>query len=230
MGFLNCFLVWWEKMGPELSILPQSILNDFTTWYTFHPKLKGKTTENPPIGRNTLWFFAEFRLVWIWKWDLQIHTDQLKIPVIQRTFWCKWWDGFDEKKALENIRTTTANYVATSEAERTTSTNALMQSSNLFSLLLDSVKDKYPHLSMSDHKVKVMEAIKEQFLASQLYEPSEDQVLAGEAQDPYEDFEDEDMMSIASGKSSKEASVEDYLDVIITATTTSSQDKRQKKP
>jgi hypothetical protein len=82
---------------------------------------------------------------------------------------------------------------------------------------------------MAEHKVKVMEAIKEQFLASQLHEPSEDQVLAGEAQDPYEDFEDDDLMSIASGKSSKETSVEDYLDAIITATTTSSQDKRQNK-
>jgi hypothetical protein len=241
MGFPNWFLVWWEKMGLVLSIVPQTILNDFTTWYTFHPKLKGKTTENPPIGRNTLWFFTEFRLVWIWKWDLQIHTDQLKIPIIQRTFWCKWWDGFDEKKAVENIRNTTAKYVTAAEAERNSSTNELIQSSNLFSLLLDSVRDKYPHLSMSEQKVKVMESIKEQFLASQLHEPNKEEVLAGEAQDPFEDFDDEDMMSIASGKSSRGPSVEDYLDAIIeatatiaatataTTTATTSQNKDQKK-
>jgi hypothetical protein len=228
-GFPNWFLVWWEKMGPELSIVPKEILDLFHTWYTYHPKLKGKTVENPPIGRNTLWFFAEFRLTWVWKWDLQIHVDQLKIPIIQRTFWCRWWDKFDIKPTAEKIKKTAMEFVRVAEEEKKLSTNKLMQSSNLFSLLLDSIKDQYPHLPKGDQKVKVMELIKEQFMASQLNEPKEEDVLAGEAQDPYEDYEDEDVMSIVSKSSSVEASMADFLDAMIATTSRATTSKRGEK-
>ena len=66
-------------MGPDMNVVPKSISDFFLPWYQFHPKLKGKIVVNPPIGRNALWFFAEFRLIWIWKWDFQIGFDQLKI-------------------------------------------------------------------------------------------------------------------------------------------------------
>ena len=119
----------------------------------------------------------------------------------------------------ELIHDTTMKYVKASEEEKKTSTNKLMQSSNLFSLLLDLIKYQHPHLSKAEQKVKVMELIKEQFMALQLNEPKEEDILAGEAQDPYEDYEDEDDdMSIVSNKSSKSASIADYLDAMISTT------------
>ena len=133
-------------MGPELSILPKSINDYFLIWYHAHPILKGKTAKDPPIGRNTLWFFTEFRIVWIWKWDFQIRTNQLKLPILQRTFWFKWWDKFEMQPTLEAIKTTMAEYHANMQMENQKTAGSIIDSGgNLFSFLLDSVKFKYPN-------------------------------------------------------------------------------------
>ena len=86
LGFPTWFLLWWEKMGPELSILPKQINDYFLIWYHTHPILKGKIAKNPPIGRNTLWFFAEFRIVWIWKWDFSTRLRSVKNPYFTKNF------------------------------------------------------------------------------------------------------------------------------------------------
>ena len=48
-------------MGPFIDVLPKELQESFPLWYDFHPKLKEKTAVNPPIGRNTLWYFLELK-------------------------------------------------------------------------------------------------------------------------------------------------------------------------
>ena len=85
-----------------------------------------------------------------------------------------------------------------------------MASNNLFTILLDSVIDKYSQLSMADQQVKVMELLKEQLMASQINDSHSEGTLylAGESQYPYED---DDNMSIVSSNKSTEASIEGFL-------------------
>ena len=91
---------------------------------------------------------------------------------------------------------------------------------NLFSFLLDSVRFKYPNLSPQEQNVKVMELLKEQFMASQLYEPSTEGYVypTGESQDPYED----DDVSITSAKST-EGMAKDFFDALIQIQSTEGQ-------
>ena len=185
----------------------------FLPWYQIHPVLKGKTAKDAPISQSTLWFFTEFKIVWIWKWDLQIGTDQLKLPILQRTFWFIWWDKFEVQPTIEVMKTTMNKYQTSIQKETQKTAGSMIDSGgNLFSFLLDSVKFKYPNLSSAEQNVKVMELLKEQFLASQLYEPpTEGHVYpAGESQDPYED----DDMSIVSTRSN-EGVAEDFFDALI---------------
>ena len=113
-----------------------------------------------------------------------------------------------------------AKYEANLKAESQKLAGSIMESNNLFSLLLDSVKTKYPHLNTQEQNVKVMKLLKEQFMASQLYEPpTEGHVYpAGESQDPYED----DDVSITSSRSI-EGMAEDFYDALIQIQSTKGQ-------
>ena len=120
-----------------------------------------------------------------------------------------------------------AKYHASVQMENQKTAGSITDSGgNLFSFLLDSVKFKHPNLCSAEHNVKVMELLKEQFLASQLYEPPvEGHVYpAGESQDPYED----DDMSIVSSRSN-EGVAEDFFDVLIQIQSTKGQNTKKGK-
>ena len=93
-----------------------------------------------------------------------------------------------------------SKYEAKLREENQKTAGSIMDSGgNLFSFLLDSIKFKYPQLSLQEQQVKVMELLKEQFMSSQLYEPPPEGHVypAGESQDPYKD----DDVSITSVRS-----------------------------
>ena len=119
---------------------------------------------------------------------------------------------------MELISSTVKHYEASYIEETQKIVGSLMASNNLFNLLLDLVRDKYPHLSFAGQQIKVMELFKEQFMASQI---NDSQVLGGsngvlcidgESQDPYED---EDEMSTSSIDNMAEPVMEDFFNAFI---------------
>ncbi|KAF6144212.1 hypothetical protein GIB67_004885 [Kingdonia uniflora] len=141
-------------MGPDFDVLPKALQDPFTLWYEFHPKLTGKTVTNPPIGRNTLWYFTEFQITWIWKWDLETCFDDLKLPILQRTFYYRWWDGFKTECVVALVNIATEEYILSSKTKNQKAVGTLVSSTNVFQLLMDSIKDRYPHLTLKERQVK----------------------------------------------------------------------------
>src|SRR5206468_1979865 len=142
-----------------------------------------------------LCYMAEFKIPWIWRWDLEFHFDDLLIPCISRTFHYKWWDGFPITDTHKLICQTVIEYENAYKA--TQKSVSISPSDNIFQFLLDDIQKKYPNLSSIDQQIKAMEIIKNQFLAhhqkqdieTKILDDSSSQenqyaVLAGESQDP----------------------------------------------
>ncbi|KAF6152607.1 hypothetical protein GIB67_013054 [Kingdonia uniflora] len=154
-SFPTWFLNWWEKIGPDFDVLPKALYDPFTLWYEFHPKLKGKTATNPPIDINILWYFTEFQITWIWKWDLKTCFDDMKLPILQRTFFYIWWDGFKIERVVALVNKATEEYILSSKTKNQKVVGTLVSSTNVFRLLMDSIKDQYPNLTSEERQVKV---------------------------------------------------------------------------
>lgn len=153
-------------------------------------------TVNLSIGRNTLWFFTEFQITWIWKWDIIFSYDSLKIPVLQRTFHYKWWEKFEIDSTIKQAINVVAEYVKVFEEAKSQPAQPDIQ--NVFTYMMDITQKKFPTLTPLECQLKVFVLLKDQFEASQPYQPeqipssssstpgSSFAILAGESQEPEE--------------------------------------------
>lgn len=205
-GFPSWFLHWWEYHAPEIEIFPESIQKQFPVWYKYHPKLKGITAVNPPEGQDLLWFCTEFRINWIWQWGYEIAEDHLRIPEVQRNFFVKWWSRFETDKCLSFIKETVEQYQA-DYMSQVSSSNPSQGPVNFIQQIKMMIHNQNPNLSEHEQDIKLMEIIKDQYLATQgtsssqtdaksdISMSSQDQdqgqftCLAGESQDPNDDTE-----------------------------------------
>lgn len=225
-GFPTWFARWWEKFSPNLDILPEQLKNLYLSWYKIHPKFKGRKTSEIPKGKDTLWYFSEFQITWIWRWDLEVQVDDMDIQVLRRTFYYKWWDGFETFKAVERMTAAISHYT---KQEDQKSTAPVFSTDNWFQTLCDQTKQQFPECSMEECRIKVLEQLRQQFLSSQATTSSQLQLpaacLAGESQNP-----DEDMQSIGGSDSTmQDFTSEDLLDEIIDIETEKLQKKGKKK-
>ena len=79
----NWFIQWWFIFGTTSQILPENFMAFYTQWWTISPKAsEGYSVKG---NMNSLNFFMEFSIPWIWKWEPEVgKTDEGDIPCLKR--------------------------------------------------------------------------------------------------------------------------------------------------
>jgi hypothetical protein len=190
----NWFFEWWTKFGPSLEILPKEILDLYKPWCD-NSILISKIASNRLItGQCPAIFFIKFQIPWIWRWSLNISKDRFNIPILERSFFFKWWNKMspeDVKKISEAIN---------KEIQEDESKKSKVQDASQFSL--DQIKNyfqkKYPNESEDDIMIRTLDHMKAQFFrtfpigkedAMSTSSQGSMDILAGESQPPTpEDF------------------------------------------
>lgn len=157
----------------------------------YHPQLR---ESNVPEGRTFLDAITIFGIPWIWRWDIQIGTNDLGLPILQRIYQYRWWKGAKMEKTIVTIKSKNQEL--------------RQQQQENFSIKIPfleipaQIRAKNPSLSDNEIVIKTMDFMKDQFLQS-VHKVADDEsmtsaksneednnpfaCLAGESQNPYED-------------------------------------------
>ena len=133
-------------------------------------------------------------------------NSNLKVPIIQGTFWYKWWNNYETEKCISNVKSAINTYWKVFEQEKQWNAGVLVVTTNVFQLLFDSIKDRHLQFTLAEYHLKVLETLNEQFneSQSQFTSPSPNLIvplsqydnqyscLLGESQDPYEKNQDQE--------------------------------------
>ena len=160
------FLVWWDKFGLSLDILPESVRTEFDEWHVAYSRAYSYLNKNRELSirKAIVHFSIRFSIPWIWKWDFACDY-QNKIPRLKRIYFIKWWDKMDLKDLIPKIQQHTkacwdsVKQPALSPAPSSPVTNPFVQ-------MQKELKQKFPNLSDNELILKSMDYLKEQFLQS----------------------------------------------------------------
>nr|XP_009801192.1 PREDICTED: uncharacterized protein LOC104246970 [Nicotiana sylvestris] len=88
----NWFFKWWKLYGPSLEILSPMFKSLYTQWVDISPKINSLQKDNIFYnGISAMYFFIEFSIPWIMKWDVQTGYTEEGIPCLQRIVYNKFW-------------------------------------------------------------------------------------------------------------------------------------------
>lgn len=91
----NWFLDWWSYHGPTIKILPDPFLMLYKEWIKVSPFLNDLYQADHicyPEKINQIYFFLEFSIPWIHKWNPEVGFTEEQIPCLYRTFYNNFWD------------------------------------------------------------------------------------------------------------------------------------------
>lgn len=84
----NQFCKWWKLYRPSLEILNPL----FKQWVDISPKIVALQKDNIFYDDiAAMYFFIEFSIPWIMKWDVEFGYTTEGIPCLNRIFYTKFW-------------------------------------------------------------------------------------------------------------------------------------------
>ena len=149
-------------------------------------------------------FFIEFSIPWIWRWDLLIKKDELiNAMSLYRHYWVRWWSKTEVKELYSSINSKADEYFSQYQINSKEISSFVSQSTlDPIEILKGQIKRSFPNISEAELMSKCMEYFQNQFLSSFQKEDSsmgndseDNEILAGEGQDPEDDISLEDMES-----------------------------------
>jgi len=88
----NWFFKWWKLYGPSLDILNPLFKGLYSQWVDISPKIISLQKDHIFYdGIATMYFFIEFSIPWIMKWNVQTGYTSEGIPCLNRIFYHKFW-------------------------------------------------------------------------------------------------------------------------------------------
>jgi hypothetical protein len=170
------FEYWWKLFGAETGILPPPLHNKFLDYSKTHPSPSPFNNFPPEI-----YFFLHFSIPWIMSWDYNFFSSENNpqssnnnIKYIVRTTAVKWWDRYTYDNIITKI-----NKLCT---EQFLASNQFLVKKNINQAKLASSSSKH------EFKKHLLETLSQ--LSDDENENEDEPVLAGYAQDPYEDYTD----------------------------------------
>jgi len=91
----NWFLNWWSYHGPTIKILPKPFLKLYREWVKVSPDLNNLYHQEHICYMQQIehiYFFIEFSVPWIHKWDPEVDFTEEQIPCLYRTYYNNFWD------------------------------------------------------------------------------------------------------------------------------------------
>ncbi|XP_042053950.1 uncharacterized protein LOC121798813 [Salvia splendens] len=96
---------WWQTFGTSEKILPEEFKSLFFKWKHVSPALIEAENQNRFFhNMETLHFYAEFGIPWIWKWEPEIGFDHNNVPCLKRQFSTRFWPTMMEKDKSGDIQ------------------------------------------------------------------------------------------------------------------------------
>ncbi|KAG5591109.1 hypothetical protein H5410_041623 [Solanum commersonii] len=84
--------------GPATKILPDQYKNLYVEWVDVSPKLMSMAQDNIFFeGMAVMYFFIEFSIPWIMKWNVKVNNTSEGFPCLQQTFYTKFWSKLINK-------------------------------------------------------------------------------------------------------------------------------------
>lgn len=196
--FPNWIFRWWQNHGATMEILPDPYKGLFTEWVNNTPYISAYSKEY--IAETAmLFFFMQFGIPWIWKWNLSAGLNQSNIPCLKRKFYSKFWQKLlkiDKEtnvaygQELEEIIQKTINEDKANKVQKEEHTP--------FSEVFQKIKRTQPLQNTEEMVAAYIEEMKRGFMqhfkedvettsnTSQSTDENTFTCLAGESQDPNE--------------------------------------------
>ncbi|XP_075097489.1 uncharacterized protein LOC107814353 [Nicotiana tabacum] len=100
----NWFFKWWKLYGPSLEILPPLFKSLYTQWVDISPKIISLQKDNIFYdGIAAMYFFIEFSIPWIMKWDVEIGYTSKGVPCLQIIVYNKFWTKLVQTNQQEKL-------------------------------------------------------------------------------------------------------------------------------